>query len=187
MCSPRTRDGCSGTRLTGALGGSLWLLLINLFAFRLVSAYRPRSPRFLSGGFGHHRPALLVIPLAGSALRWATYVPQGVPLEVVVVQPNVDPYTEKFGGVDPMQQLDRMLAQAEAVMTDTTVLVVMPETALQERTVLQRGPNSDLVAVGLWENDLGAARSVQRIQAFIAKHPRVAVLSRHVFVVSLRT
>ncbi len=162
--------------LTGALGGSLWVLLINLFLFRAYMAHREaraRDGRLALASAG----LLLIVPLAASAWRYATYVPQGNTMEVVVVQPNVDPYHEKFGGMDPLVQLDRMLDQAAAMMTDSTALVVMPETALQEKASLARERNGDLVLQGLWENDLEASRSVERMRRFLQQRPGTALLT----------
>jgi len=161
---------------TGMLGGSLWVLLVNLFAFRAVTACRDRC-----GGGTVLRGTLvtvaaIAVPLAVSQWRYHHHAEEGPPVEVVVVQPNVDPYLEKFGGVDALEQLDRMLAQAEGAMTDSTVLVVLPETALQEPTRVERHDDS-LAMRGLWENDLARSRSVQRIREWQARRPGVAVLS----------
>jgi apolipoprotein N-acyltransferase len=54
---------------------------------------------------------------------------KGLPYEVVVLQPNVDPYGEKFTGNNE-EQLDDLLAQADAHVTKQTKMVIAPETAL---------------------------------------------------------
>jgi apolipoprotein N-acyltransferase len=69
-----------------------------------------------------------------------------------------------------------MLIQAEALMTPATTLVVMPETSLQEQPRLQED-HGRLIFSGLWENDLEASASVQRIRAFLAKHPGAALVT----------
>jgi apolipoprotein N-acyltransferase len=100
----------------------------------------------------------------------------GPSVEVVVVQSCIDPYTEKFGGVDPLRQLDRMLTLAATVMTDSTALVVMPETALQEGAMVDMsGPAP--VFHGLWENDLENARSTVKLRVFQENYPRTAFLT----------
>ena len=67
---------------------------------------------------------VIAVPLVFSLLRYATFKEQGVPVGVVLVQPDIDPYTEKFGAVDPLAQLERMLAQAAPLVDSTTALVV---------------------------------------------------------------
>jgi apolipoprotein N-acyltransferase len=49
---------------------------------------------------------------------------------VVVVQPNIDPYKDKFGGMTEAQQVDRILSLAKQKTTQTTDFIVAPETAI---------------------------------------------------------
>jgi len=162
--------------ITGMLGGSLWILLVNLFLDRILVAGKmgitDRAQRIRSIGL----VLLLVLPLAGSQWRYHSHAEEGDPVEVVVVQPNIDPYLEKFGGVDPMQQLEGMLDLAASRITENTVLVVMPETALQEPVNVDLSQPTPVLH-GLWENDLTRSRSAQRIRRFQEEHPGVAVLS----------
>lgn len=158
--------------LTGHLGGTVWVWCANLAVLRWVQASAARSTSL--------RPALIAaaviaLPVTASLVRYTTFREAGEPVEVVVVQPDVDPYTEKFGGLDPMVQLDRMLAQADPVITPHTALVIFPETAMQEDTRLD--PEMGMRTWGLWENDLDRSRSVPRIRTFLARHPGTAVLS----------
>jgi len=160
---------------TGMLGGSLWVLLTTFFVDHGIQRWRVGSRRSIvpfSLATG-----LVIVPCLWSIWRFTTYsAASGPSIEAVIVQPCVDPYTEKFGGMDPMEQLDRMLALAEAAMTDSTALVVMPETALQEGAFVDMD-GSSLILRGLWENDLPAARSTQRMKAFQDRHPRAALLT----------
>jgi apolipoprotein N-acyltransferase len=161
---------------TGMLGGSLWVLLMNLLAYRLVAAVRDQRGRRAIAGAGLWAGITLVVPLGSSLLRWTLHEERGRAVEVVVVQPNVDPYNEKFNSALAVEQVERMLEQAEAVMTDSTVLVVLPETALQEPSYVDDRGGEPLL-VGLWENDLRASRSAALIAAFQDRHPQCAVLT----------
>jgi apolipoprotein N-acyltransferase len=49
--------------------------------------------------------------------------------EVVLVQPNIDPYNEKFTG-GPHAQTEKFLLLADSKITPNTKLVIFPETAL---------------------------------------------------------
>lgn len=162
--------------LTGMLGGTLWVLVANLLLDRAVV--------FLRDGL---RGAALVrafamplawigLPLALSLVRFHQYREHGPATEVVVVQPNIDPYTQKFGGMAAAEQLDRMAALAERAITPATRLVVMPETALQEGATIDM-TDGGLRLNGLWENDLEQARSVQQLRAFQSEHPQLALLT----------
>jgi apolipoprotein N-acyltransferase len=52
------------------------------------------------------------------------------PYEVVVIQPNIDPYNEKFNSVSDEEQLVQIMSPADKLVTRNTQLVVAPETAL---------------------------------------------------------
>ena len=56
-------------------------------------------------------------------------------MEALIIQPNLDPYSEKFSdtgnALSTNQQLERMLQLAEEKITDKTQFVILPETALQ--------------------------------------------------------
>ncbi len=157
---------------TGMLGGSLWVLLVNLFVYRVITDRAGRRRWMIA------TLAMIALPLIVSLMMFGAYpMHQGRSVEVVVVQPNVDPYNEKFlGAAAALDQLEHMLAQADAAITDSTVLVLMPETALQEGATVDMS-SGVLRLNGLWENDLMASRSAQRIERFQSMHPHVAVLT----------
>ena len=62
-------------------------------------------------------------------------------LNVLIVQPNIDPYTDKFN-VDYKQQLADFIVLAKTKLSQETNLLVGPETVLLE---------------GVWENKIEAA------------------------------
>lgn len=160
---------------TGAFGGTLWAWAVCLALDAAIARWA--TERRHAVRFGSAVIVLIAVPLAISC--WLDFVRmplhKGGGIEVVVVQPNIDPYKEKFGGVDPLEQLDHMLAQAEARITEHTRLVVFPETALQERAGIH-WTDAGVEFYGLWENDFGASRSVRRLQAFQSAHPGAALL-----------
>jgi apolipoprotein N-acyltransferase len=162
--------------ITGHLGGSLWVWVVNLGLF---SAFRvQQNENSVRSAVHKARVAalLIAVPVLASWLRYATFTEEGTPLEIVVVQPNMDPYNQKFSA-DPLAQLDTMLAQAERLVTPRTALVIMPETSLQELPSLEDGAHGELVFHGLWENALDSSESVHRIHAFLQKHPGTSLVS----------
>lgn len=116
---------------TGAMGGTLWVLVINLLVFRIVQnrffkkeTWVMQTPLFLLFSI------ILLVPLILSIARYSSYQDLGKPLEVVVTQPNIDPYNEKFEGMHPAQQLHRIADLADSLITDKTAIVLAPETAI---------------------------------------------------------
>ena len=51
--------------------------------------------------------------------------------EVVIIQPNIDSYGDKFNR-DPQEQLDDFIDIARSKLTHETKLLIGPETVLQE-------------------------------------------------------
>ncbi len=96
------------------------------------------------------------------------------PIEIVVVQPNIDPYTEKFNTSADVQLLS-MLELAMESISDDTRFVLFPETALQERTTLRLVQDS-IVLIGLWENDIERSNSVRIIRDFLNDHPHLTLI-----------
>lgn len=161
--------------VTGHLGGTIWIWAANFFVLQVALQAPAKAHRLITTS-ALWAFLVIAVPLVGSYYRYFTYKEGGDPVGVVLVQPDIDPYTEKFGGVDPLAQLDRMLAQAAPLVDSTTALIVMPETALQEPPTLEN-VNGRLVFHGLWENDMSNSVSLQRIRAFLHKHPGTSLIS----------
>ena len=143
---------------TGVLGGTFWVLFVNLLVFLLLRHYlTARTVR----GMGFEAVVLVLVvgvPIVWSVVRYHAYRETGRKVEVVVVQPNIDPYHDKFSGMSNDEQLNIILRLADSLVTDSTDYVVAPETAINE---------------GLLENDLWRGRSIRRLAAFVQRHPRV--------------
>lgn len=144
---------------TGTGGGSFWVLAVNLMIFSLLKDGR--------WGMGDGRWKLLtaaatvVIPIIISLSIYNSYEEKSNPLNIVVVQPNIDPYSEKFDGMNFEQQLDRLLELAKQKVDSSTDYLVCPETALTE---------------DIWENDLYLTASVHRLKDFIKNYPELKII-----------
>ncbi|MBC7450452.1 MAG: apolipoprotein N-acyltransferase, partial [Cytophagales bacterium] len=111
---------------TGAFGGSLWILLVNVLVYASI--------KYSNKKFVYVTAASIALPLALSFLILFTYTEKGEAVEVIVVQPNIDPYNEKFSGspkaIPYEQQFERLLLLSESKRTDNTAFILWPETAL---------------------------------------------------------
>jgi apolipoprotein N-acyltransferase len=121
---------------TGVLGGSLWIWIINLMAFRILDRWEFNSLKFPRLLFIY---TLLVIatPIVESLGRYNSYDSQGKEYEIVVVQPNIDPFTEKFADSENFipfeKQVERFIHLSDSLVTPKTRLVIWPETALDSQ------------------------------------------------------
>jgi apolipoprotein N-acyltransferase len=114
--------------LTGVFGGTLWVLYINILLFDVLRAWK-NSNQLKIKKFAGYCALAFVVPLAISMVQYYTYQDQGRKIEVVAVQPNIDPYHEKFTG-SIEGQMDKMLSLADEKVTKNTTLVIFPETAI---------------------------------------------------------
>ncbi|MVN75896.1 apolipoprotein N-acyltransferase [Hymenobacter sp. HMF4947] len=154
---------------TGFLGGSVWVWAVNLLVFwawfgrggvRALASRQSRRWRWAL-------PLVAVgLPVGISLLIGHNYQEKGPTEEVVVVQPNFDPYVEKFEGGDkfipPSEQLTRYLTLSEQHLTPATRLVIWPETALEE---------------AIWESTIESDFRIRRIREWLGRHPGVALLT----------
>lgn len=85
---------------TGVYGGTIWIWGANAFAFLLYLAYKDKFASRFRTSLGLYLAAWIGIPAALSLLLYANYEENINPSEVVVVQPNVEPYG-KFGPIPP--------------------------------------------------------------------------------------
>ena len=113
---------------TGAFGGTLWILLINYLLYKLLNTYITNKKIALPNA------TLLVLliglPIIISSVIWSNHEEQENPIEVVVVQPNIDPYFEKFSGLSPEQQINKLCSLGDTLLTANTDYLLGPETAI---------------------------------------------------------
>lgn len=153
---------------TGVPGGSLWVLIVNgLFFEWLRSSAENRKKGFAIA-------ATILLPIGISLFMYHTEqsrnAEQVTPelkhysgrVNVVVVQPNIDPYSEKFYGMNFEEQLDKMLGLAKQKVDSTTDYLVFPETALTEN---------------MWEDELQQASSVQILKDFLRDYPKLKIIT----------
>ena len=116
--------------VTGAAGGTLWILCSNL----VLSAYLANSllTKKVNNVYLWIWLAIIIIPSAISINRYFSIQPVNTGAkEVVILQPDVDPYTEKFNVPFP-QQWDKAMAMAKSAVSERTSWIITPETTIDD-------------------------------------------------------
>lgn len=134
--------------ITGIAGGTIWVLLANILVYKLLKDYKKIYVVYVL--------LVLFIPLIVSKIQYACYDEKGSDVEIVVVQPNLDPYTEEFT-LNPKQIMERNLSVAAPMMTENTRFVVSPESAIQEN---------------IWLDNIDKYYSIKELRRFIDKYPQ---------------
>lgn len=142
--------------LTGALGGSLWILVASVLCFLMIDS--------LCNGRKAAVPAsalaiVVLLPAIISIASYYSYEETDNPIEVVAVQPNVDPFAKY--GVTPQEGIDEsLLSLAGSVATPNTHYIITPETFTFDINLDNPAGND----------------SYQRYQALFDRYPQANVL-----------
>ena len=116
--------------ITGVLGGTLWILVVNLLVFFLLkNVVIKKKPLKTQFKLIASSVIILITPIILSLYQYEHSIDIGVDADVIVSQPNVDPYSEKFGG-SVQDQLDKICDLVDRKANDETDFVLAPETAL---------------------------------------------------------
>jgi apolipoprotein N-acyltransferase len=148
---------------TGTPGGSLWVLLGNIFLFEAMVTRKGIQTDTSKLKAFIPFAALLLIPLVISYLLIPgarKHDEKGLS-NVVVVQPNVEPYTEKFT-TDPAVLVDKMITLSEQQLDSNTRLVIWPETA---------------IPVQVWEHEISYNPNYRPVFEFVKRHPQIQLVS----------
>lgn len=155
---------------TGVFGGSLWVLSVNCIlgaAYDLkftsgknYSKIELTSNKYSKNKFRAVIPLILLPVLASYIIYYFQDKDENGSTNVVIVQPNIDPYNEKFNGPFELQ-LQKMLKLASLKTDSTTDYLLFPETAIQDN---------------LWEGKLEQSSSIQAIKDFLKKYPKLKII-----------
>ncbi len=148
---------------TGVLGGSLWVLAINWMLLQAVIVWRENKKItdeavriFIRTDF------YILAPMVLSVAIYLSYIENIKPVNVVVVQPNIDPYNEKFGGMHEQLQIDKMVNLARPKISDSTQYVLLPETAIPG---------------GEWEEQFSQSPNLERLSALFNQNPKIKIIT----------
>jgi apolipoprotein N-acyltransferase len=148
---------------TGALGGTLWVMLANIlffyvirpFVFRNVTIANKCRKFLVVFSF-----VLLLVPILFSYIIYSKYKEEIHPVKIVVVQPNIDPYNEQYV-LPPKQVVGKIMELAKPYLDSTTNFLVAPESAIQEE---------------MWENELNTFMSIRLLKEIIIEYPEINIL-----------
>jgi len=147
---------------TGIFGGAVWIFVMNFMIYnilrKIIVEKEPLSSQVKSIAIS---ALVLIVPIGISLWKYYSYDETSNPRKVVVVQPNIDPYNEKFEGMTAADQLEKLLALAEQKLDTNTDFLVGPETALVQ---------------GVWENHTEDAPAIKRLRVFLEKYPKLKIV-----------
>lgn len=141
---------------TGVAGGTAWILAMNLVVYECWKQRgQTRKMAILSG----LAAVVFLVPSVISFSIWHRYVEAEDPVEVVVIQPSIDPYDHARTIEEAQRRIDHMIALADKSITPETRFVVAPEGA---------SPH------GIWMEQEERHLMVRAIRGHISMHPGIA-------------
>ncbi len=155
---------------TGAIGGTAWVLVGNILVYKLICQCKIQNPKSKIQNLNGKAPvryskfiiqysifilSWLLIPIFYSYYIYTTYSEKKQPVNFVVVQPNIDPYSEQYT-LPPQTVIERIMTLTKPSIDSSTNFLVAPESAIQEN---------------MWENQLWSFTSIRLLKQTIAPYP----------------
>ncbi len=126
---------------TGIFGGSLWIWMVNIGLFAAIWSFRKTgNKKRLARGVGKN-VLLIALPIIVSLFMYDSYKSSGKSVEAVVLQPNIDPYSEKYE-IDNSAMATKLVKLASEYVDADTDYVLAPETALSAGADIDRFAHS---------------------------------------------
>ncbi len=146
---------------TGVYGGTLWIWVLNILLFLIYTGSREamdkkrRTKLIIAFGL------TLILPLSFSLYRYSSYKEQVNPSNIVVAQPNIDPYA-KENSIPTSEQLKTLTQISDSVGQRNTEFFLWPETAIPDETN---------------EDNIRTNPNFQQIQRFLSKYKNGNVIT----------
>ena len=119
---------------TGVYGGTFWVLVSNILIFRLWMSLRKQKSKVKSEKT-YKRSLIIaliiwiIVPISLSVLVYSTFEEEINPSNIVVVQPNIDPYGKNHTHTEK-EQLTTLINLSKQKAQVNTEFFVWPETAI---------------------------------------------------------
>ncbi len=116
---------------TGVFGGTLWALILNVLFFKVTSHIVKKLPLlqlflpFLT------IILLITIPALISHKMYSSYLEKENPREIVIVQPNINPFSESYDFDAENKKLETFIQLAKTKADNQTDFIIGPETLFE--------------------------------------------------------
>ena len=143
---------------TGVQGGTLWVMLVNILLYEFWLSYQQKA---LNKKILTTVLVLVLLPLLISLLLKPALSKENSNDNIVIVQPNIDPYG-KFNAGTGAEQIQLLLNLSKEAIDSNTKLIIWPETAM---------------SIADWQNNIINNLYYQPIFEFSRQHPSVSLIS----------
>jgi len=127
---------------TGVRGGTLWIILTNFALLRLYCLYRDNGLKSIVL-FSAGTLILFFVPIFGSYLLLQKVEEQEETINMALIQPNLDPYKEKFDPQNHARNVAEFFRTADELVDGDTQYLLGPETLILEQ-IDERNPSDSI-------------------------------------------
>lgn len=147
--------------ITGVLGGSIWVIAINLIIQQAVLRYVNNDRKFQYSIVPLFVSIVLVaIPIAFSFhLKNRIFKPENS-VNALLIQPNIEPYDEAYE-LTSSQLVENILTLTEQNMDSNTEMVISPETSINNT---------------MWEENIEQYAAIMKLRTFLSEHKNISFL-----------
>ncbi|WP_027392323.1 apolipoprotein N-acyltransferase [Aquimarina latercula] len=126
---------------TGTFGGTLWIWVVNIGLYKSVLLYIEHKEKSILYRSAIKNGLLIIVPIVISFIILKTYTEEGKDVEVIILQPNINPYTEKYNTSD--DRVGTLLSSLTAKeISQKTDFIIAPETVFADNNRLKNFNNS---------------------------------------------
>jgi apolipoprotein N-acyltransferase len=146
---------------TGMLGGSIWVLVVNVLLFIGFQQWKKdqvlnrTSVIYVGSGL-----LVFIVPIFISMLIYTHYKEKYNPVDITIIQPNVDPYAEQYS-LPPVVIVNKILGLCDGKVDNKTDFILTPESAIQEYS---------------YENEINFKESIIRLRQYLKQFPRAKLV-----------
>ncbi|WP_299399540.1 apolipoprotein N-acyltransferase [uncultured Gelidibacter sp.] len=146
---------------TGTFGGTLWVWIVNILIYKGILKYAAEKSVKSIQTDGIIVVSIIFLPILISLGIYHSYNIEGEQVNVIALQPNIDPYSEKYN-VPNEAVADLLLTLTDDKITSKTDLVVAPETVFADNVKI---------------NQLEDMYFKSKLDAYISEHPNMNLLT----------
>ncbi|RFZ81811.1 apolipoprotein N-acyltransferase [Mucilaginibacter terrenus] len=115
---------------TGVYGGTIWVWAVNILVFLAYLKHKQSQQKQTWVKPAIAAALAFLLPQGISLYRYYSYEEQVNPSNVVVVQPNIDPYLKQ--DIPATKQIEELTHLSDSVAQPNTEFFIWPETAISE-------------------------------------------------------
>ena len=146
---------------TGTFGGTLWIWIVNILFFNAILKYKKHQIKNVFVKSLLLPISIIVIGIFSSLYIYNTIPISETTVDVIVLQPNIDPYTEKYKMTnDGMAQ--KLIELAKTKLDSSVTFIIAPETTLSKPVQLSK---------------FDKTKEYHRLNSFVLQNRNLSILS----------